>query len=494
MRMYRFSVAWPRIQPTGSGPVNEAGLDFYRRLVDELLDAGITPNLSLYHWDLPQALQDAGGWPARETALRFADYASIVYEALHDRVAWWGTINEPWCVALLGHAAGYHAPGARDPVQTIRTIHHVLLASRSRDPRHARHRPAPGSASCSTLRPCGPRSSTPDPVVERGVRLIDGYRNRVWIESLFEGRYPEDLARPATERFGGFPVEDGDLTVISAPIDWLGVNYYNDSFVAARLGSDATNPGVEGVSEVSIGSQRTDSGWSITPTGLRDLLVSIGRDHPSAPPMLVTENGAAYDDPLTPDGSIDDARRIDYLEQHLLAVSDAIADGADVRGYLVWSLLDNFEWAEGYAKRFGIVHVDFADAAPDAPAQRRLVSATSSPATPSGHPRRPRVLTIAAGAGRVTDEVARPSLSIVDGRAVPPTTWASLRDARRGGVSPDTCGGTAAPAHTCPGPGYPPNQPDHPSPARSWARGRRARCWRDGRGWGMLPRCASGRP
>jgi len=359
MRMYRFSVAWPRIQPTGSGPVNERGLDFYRRLVDELLQAGITPNLSLYHWDLPQALQDAGGWPARETALRFADYAAIVYRALHDRVPWWGTLNEPWCVCLLGYAAGIHAPGIQDPVQAIRSIHHVLLghglaiqAMRAIEP----HRemgivlnPAPVRAA----------SADPDPVVERGVRLIDGFRNRVWMDPLFEGRYPADIAALAAERFGGFPIQDGDLGVIASPIDWLGVNYYNDSFVAPHPGHDPISPGVEGVAEVPMGIQRTDSGWPITPSGLRDLLVSIGRAHPSAPPMLVTENGAAYDDPLAADGSIDDARRIEYLEQHLLAVSDAISDGADVRGYLVWSLLDNFEWAEGYAKRFGIVHVDF---------------------------------------------------------------------------------------------------------------------------------------
>ncbi len=359
MRMYRFSVAWPRIQPTGSGRVNEAGLDFYRRLVDELLDAGITPNLSLYHWDLPQALQDAGGWPARDTALRFADYATIVYEALHDRVAWWGTMNEPWCVALLGHASGIHAPGVKDPVAAIRTIHHVLLAHGLAIRAMRDIDSAPGLGIVLNPAPVRAASPDPDPVVERGVRLIDGYRNRVWMDPLFEGRYPADIAELAAERFGGFPVVDGDLELISSPIDWLGINYYNDSFVAAHPGPDVTNPGVEGVAEVAIGTQRTDSGWSITPSGLRDLLVSIGRDHPDAPPMLVTENGAAYDDPLTSDGSIDDARRIDYLEQHLLAVSDAIADGADVRGYLVWSLLDNFEWAEGYAKRFGIVHVDF---------------------------------------------------------------------------------------------------------------------------------------
>jgi beta-glucosidase len=358
MRMYRFSVAWPRIQPTGTGPINERGLDFYRRLVDALLEVGITPNLSLYHWDLPQALQDAGGWPARETALRFADYAAIVYRALHDRVPWWSTINEPWCVALLGYAAGVHAPGVRDQRQAIRAIHHVLLghglaigAMRAIDP---------GTEMGIVLNLAPVRAAVPDPgpVVELGLQLVDGYRNRVWLDPLFEARYPEDVAELATD-FGGFPVEDGDLATISAPIDWLGINYYNDIFIGRHAGVDRVHPGVADVAEVAPGTQRTDMGWPITPSGLRDLLVSVGRDHPSAPPMFITENGAAYDDPPRPDGSIDDTRRIAYLEQHLLAVSDAIADGADVRGYLLWSLLDNFEWAEGYAKRFGIVHVDF---------------------------------------------------------------------------------------------------------------------------------------
>jgi len=360
MRMYRFSVAWPRIQPTGSGAANERGLDFYRRLVDSLLEVGITPNLSLYHWDLPQALQDAGGWPARETALRFADYAGLVYRALHDRVPWWGTMNEPWCVALLGHAAGVHAPGVKDPVQAIRTIHHVLLAHGLAVDVMRAIDPGPRLGIVLNLAPIrAADAAATDPVVERGVRLIDGYRNRVWLDPLFRGAYPADIAELTAARYGGLPVEDGDLAIISRPIDWMGVNYYHDLFVAPHAGPDPVNPGVEGVAEVAVGAQRTDMGWPITPTGLRDLLVSIGREYPAAPPMLVTENGAAYDDPPRPDGSIDDARRIAYLEQHLLAVSDAIADGADVRGYLVWSLLDNFEWAQGYAQRFGIVHVDF---------------------------------------------------------------------------------------------------------------------------------------
>lgn len=359
MRMYRFSVAWPRIQPAGSGPADERGLDFYRRLVDALLEADITPNLTLYHWDLPQALQDAGGWPARETALRFADYAALVFQALHDRVPWWSTLNEPWCVALLGYASGIFAPGVRDPTLAIRSIHHLLLghglavrAMRAIDA-------APRQGIVLNLAPVRPAVADPDPVTERGVRIVAGYRNRVWMEPLFEGRYPRDIEDLATERFGGLPVHDGDLATIGAPIDWLGINYYHDIFVAPHPGPDLTNPGADGVVETVVGAERTDMGWPVTPSGLRDLLVSVGRDHPKAPPMLITENGAAYDDPLQADGSIDDARRIAYLARHIRAVGDAITDGADVRGYLVWSLLDNFEWAQGYAKRFGLVHVDF---------------------------------------------------------------------------------------------------------------------------------------
>lgn len=359
MRMYRFSVAWPRVQPTGRGPANERGLDFYRRLVDALLEAGVTPNLTLYHWDLPQALQDAGGWPIRDTAARFADYAAIVFGALHDRVPWWSTLNEPWCVALLGHASGVFAPGVKDPTQAIRSIHHLLLGHGLAVRTMRDIDPGPRQGIVLNLAPVHAATADPGPVVERGTRIVEGYRNRVWLGPLFEGRYPEDIEGLASERFGSLPVEAGDLAVIGTPIDWLGVNYYHDIFVGPSPVPDATNPGADGVVEVALGTERTDMGWPITPSGLRDLLVSVGRDHPGAPPMLITENGAAYDDPTERDGPIDDARRIAYLERHLLALSDAIADGADVRGYLVWSLLDNLEWAEGYAKRFGIVRVDF---------------------------------------------------------------------------------------------------------------------------------------
>ena len=362
-RMYRFSVAWPRIQPEGRGPVNQRGLDFYRRLVDDLLAHGIAPNLTLYHWDLPQALQDAGGWPERETAYRFAEYAELVYRELHDRVDWWSTINEPWCVALLGHASGEHAPGIQDPRSAIRAIHHTLLGHGLAVMRMRSIDPAPRQAIVLCPAPVRAATGETDASLAEAVRLTDGYRNRIWLEPLFEGRYPADMLELA-EPFGGLPVEPGDLATISTPLDWLGINYYNDTILVADEGASRSqragvHPGVIGVQDANLIGQRTDMGWPITPDGLREFLVSVAREHPTAPPMIIAENGAAYDDPIGAGGVIDDQRRIDYLQAHLDAVADAMEQGADMRGYLVWSLLDNFEWAEGYGKRFGIVHVDY---------------------------------------------------------------------------------------------------------------------------------------
>ena len=367
LQMYRFSVAWPRIQPDGRGPANQQGLDFYRRLVDDLLAHGIVPNLTLYHWDLPQALQDAGGWAERDTAYRLADLAELVYRDLHDRVDWWSTINEPWCVALLGHASGIHAPGVRDPRQAIRAIHHTLLGHGLAVNRMRAIDPAPRQAIVLCLAPARAAVSEPDAALTRAVQLTDGYRNRVWLEPLFLGRYPADMMEVA-DRFGGLPVEPGDMAVIGTPIDWLGVNYYNDTILladdaaAADDGGAHVHPGVTGVRDAAVSEltvEHTDMGWPITPDGLRELLVSIARTYPNAPPMMITENGAAYEDAAAPADPLDDARRIAYLDAHLEAVADAIAAGVDIRGYAVWSLLDNFEWAQGYRQRFGIVRVDY---------------------------------------------------------------------------------------------------------------------------------------
>ncbi len=356
---YRFSVAWPRVMPAGRGAVNQAGLDFYRRLVDELLGAGIEPALTLYHWDLPLVLQDAGGWPSRDSAHWFADYAAVVYEALHDRVRLWTTLNEPWCTALLGYADGVHAPGIRDPRQATRSIHHLLLghglavqAMRAIDPSR-------DIGIVLNLTPVRAAEEAPDATLLDGVRRVDGLRNRAWTEPLLRGRYPDDVVADL-EAFGGLPVQAGDLDVISAPLDFLGINYYADDLLVRAPGATISHtPGLQDVGGRPPGPDATDMGWPLTPDGLRDLLVTLTASYPDVPPLYITENGVAYDDPLV-DGAIHDERRIAYLDVHLRAVHAAIAAGVDVRGYFQWSLLDNFEWSHGYAMRFGLIHVDYA--------------------------------------------------------------------------------------------------------------------------------------
>ena len=313
LKMYRFSVAWPRVLPAGRGTVNQAGLDFYRRLVDELLANDIEPNLSLYHWDLPQALQDAGGWPSRDIAGWFADYAEVVYGALHDRVAWWSTINEPWCVSLLSHAAGKHAPGEQDPVRAIRAIHHVLLAHGAATAAMRAIDPTPRLGIVLNPAPVVATPGASGELLERGVRIVDGYRNRVWLDPLFAGRYPADMLE-VVDAFGGFPIEEGDLARIATPIDWLGINYYNDTILGAGpgpiAGRDGVHPGAEFVHESPPPGPRTSIGWPLTPRGFHALLTRIKSDHPNVPPMMITENGAAYDDPIGPDGAIADDLRI----------------------------------------------------------------------------------------------------------------------------------------------------------------------------------------
>jgi beta-glucosidase len=358
LKAYRFSVAWPRVLPAGRGAVNEAGLDFYRRLVDELLAAGIEPHLTLYHWDLPQVLQDAGGWPARDSARWFAEYASAVFDALHDRVRFWTTLNEPWCSSLLGYADGVHAPGIRDPRQATRAIHHLLLghglamqAMRAIDP-------SPSLGIVLNLQPIRVGEPDPSPLLLDAIRRVDGLRNRVWTEPVLRGRYPEDVAADL-EAFGGLPVRDDDLVTIAQPLDFLGVNYYaDDLLVSAPGGTIPHSPGVQDVGGRDPGLDATDMGWPVTPDGLRDLLLTLAASYPELPPIHVTENGVAYDDPIV-EGAVHDDRRIAYLDAHLRALHAAIVAGVDVRAYFQWSLLDNFEWSHGFHMRFGLVHVDY---------------------------------------------------------------------------------------------------------------------------------------
>ncbi|MFD0266231.1 GH1 family beta-glucosidase [Streptomyces sp. NPDC127106] len=368
---YRFSIAWPRVQPTGRGPAVQKGLDFYRRLTDELRRAGIRPVATLYHWDLPQELEDAGGWPNRETAYRFAEYAGIAAEALGNRVATWTTLNEPWCAAFLGYGSGVHAPGRTSAVGSLRAAHHFNLAHGLAV--RALRGAVPAAAEVSlTLNLHALRAHTDAPQDLDAVRRVDAVGNRLFLEPVFHGRLPEDLVRDTASVTDWSFVRDGDLRTAAEPIDSLGVNYYSPTAVAAARSSPGPSAapsawaGAERhVRFLPVAGPRTAMDWPVDSDGLHELLLRLRDDLPGVP-LVVTENGAAYEDYADPSGQVKDPERVAYLHAHLSAVHRAIEDGADVRGYFLWSLLDNFEWAYGYSKRFGIVHVDF-------PTQRRTL-------------------------------------------------------------------------------------------------------------------------
>jgi beta-glucosidase len=360
---YRFSVSWPRVQPTGRGPADPRGLDFYSRLVDGLLERGIEPWLTLYHWDLPQALEDAGGWPVRDTAGWFADYAALVHGALGDRVRVWTTLNEPWCSAFLGYGSGEHAPGRQDPAAAVRAGHHLLLGhGLAAQVLRAVGAEVALSLNLYPVQPAGPDDAD-------AARRIDGLQNRFFLDPLLRGAYPADVVAdlaPVTDL--GF-VEPGDLAIIGQPLDALGVNYYSRHVVKAGSGEPRPGPagrllptphsGADDIGFADAGTQRTAMGWEIHAAGLTEVLTRVATEY-AAPPLYVTENGAAFADTVTADGRVHDRERTAYLAAHLCACRDAVAAGVDLRGYFVWSLLDNFEWAWGYDMRFGVVHVDFA--------------------------------------------------------------------------------------------------------------------------------------
>jgi beta-glucosidase len=376
---YRFSIAWPRVQPDGRRAPSPSGLDFYRALVDELLARGIEPFVTLYHWDLPQALEDAGGWPARDTAGRFADYADIVGRALGDRVRHWTTVNEPWCAAMLGYGAGTHAPGRRDPAAAVAAAHHLLLAHGLAADALGDHTavgvvPRSGAdANGRTAADAGPAigiTLNPYPVVAAGdaeadhdaARRIDGIANRLWYDAVLRGRYPDDVLDDLATVSDLAHIRDGDLAQISRPIGSLGLNYYRRYHVRHEPGASAAPsawPGSPDVAFAHAGGSPTSNGWAVEPPGLYEALVRLTSDY-DPPPLYVHENGGAFADRVDRDGRVRDHDRIAFLDAHLRAGHDAIAAGIDLRGFFVWSLLDNFEWAEGYAQRFGIVHVDFA--------------------------------------------------------------------------------------------------------------------------------------
>ncbi|GAA4856980.1 GH1 family beta-glucosidase [Kitasatospora terrestris] len=359
---YRFSVSWPRVQPGGTGPANEAGLGFYDRLVDELLAGGITPWLTLYHWDLPQELEDAGGWPARDTAYRFADYAELVYQRLGDRVEHWTTFNEPWCSAVLGYVQGVHAPGRRDFADGVRAVHHLHLAHGLAVQRLRALAPAGRPLDLAVTQLLSNAIPATDSEVDReAARRADALGFRMYLDPILRGSYPEDLVTDLARRGVEIPVQDGDLEVISSPIDTLGVNYYRSgkSSGHAEDGSTTDADGLPVTRHLPIGGLPvTHLDWEVMPEDFTRLLLRISRDYPGIP-LVITENGAAYDDKPDATGFVADADRTEYLASHLAAVAEARAGGADVRGYFAWSLLDNFEWAYGYDKRFGIVRVDY---------------------------------------------------------------------------------------------------------------------------------------
>ncbi|MCW2796456.1 GH1 family beta-glucosidase [Nocardioides sp.] len=345
---YRFSLSWPRIQPTGSGQVNEKGLDFYDRLIDTLLSAGVQPMVTLYHWDLPQALEDDGGWLNRATIDRFAEFASIVGERFVDRVEHWVPINEPNVAMMMGYSVGMHAPGRTLMFDALPVAHHMLLA-------HGRAAIALREAGASSVgcannhAPMWPASE--DAADVGATKLFDAMWNGMFLEPMLLGRYPADL-RPLLEDV----IETGDLAVIRQPLDFYGINYYNPMRIAAAP-EDSEMPFEF---RELVGYPTTDFGWPVVPDALREWLIMFrARFRAALPPLMITENGASYG--MGPDeaGIVDDQPRIEYLDSHLRAIATAIQRGVDIRGYYAWSLLDNFEWTEGYTQRFGLVHVDY---------------------------------------------------------------------------------------------------------------------------------------
>jgi beta-glucosidase len=370
LRAYRFSIAWPRVQPHGSGPFNQAGLDFYSRLTDGLLERGIRPVVTMYHWDLPQELEDAGGWPVRDTALHFEEYAYGLVGALGDRVHTWTTLNEPWCSAYLGYSSGVHAPGRTEPAAALAAVHHLNLAHGlgGRVVRDlAPHAQLSVTLNLHVIRPDAPESEGD----RDAVRQADALANRAFLGPMLDGAYPPDLLSDTAPLTDWSFVRDGDLPTVAVPLDVLGVNYYSTQRVrrwdGGRERSRADGHGAsthtawpagEAVEFLPQPGPHTAMGWNVDPGGLTELLLRLHTEYPNLP-LMITENGAAFQDSLSADGAVHDPQRVAYLRDHIEAVAEAREKGAEVHGYFVWSLLDNFEWAYGFDRRFGVVWVDY---------------------------------------------------------------------------------------------------------------------------------------
>lgn len=370
LEAYRFSIAWPRVVPTGSGRPNPKGIDFYSRLVDGLQQRGIVPIATLYHWDLPQPLEDAGGWPTRDTAYRFAEYASVIGEALGDRVDTWTTLNEPWCSAYLGYGSGAHAPGRTSGAAALASVHHLNLAHGLAIQELKRVVKADARYSVTlNLHVIRPATEDPEESAD-AVRRIDALANRAFTGPMLRGLYDADLIDDTRDVTDWRFVKTGDLDIIQQPIDILGVNYYSTVTVKSwdgispkasadghKPGGGSPWPGSDSVEFVEQPGPYTDMGWNIAPDGLEELLMSVHTQFPDQP-LMITENGAAFPDVVEGD-RVRDPDRLDYLRRHFTAAHRAMERGVDLRGYQVWSLLDNFEWSLGYSKRFGIVRVDY---------------------------------------------------------------------------------------------------------------------------------------
>jgi beta-glucosidase len=349
MSAYRFSISWPRVMPEGTGDISKAGIGFYDQLVDALLEAGITPWVTLYHWDLPSTLQRLGGWAARDTAQRFADHVAVVARRLGDRVEHWITHNEPWVVAFLGNLMGIHAPGWQDAGLALQVGHHVLLSHGLAVP-ILREASSPDAQVGITLNlsPIYPATDSAEDAA--AARAADGFSNRWFLDPVFRGIYPEDMwavFHPFEPR-----VAPGDMDVIARPIDFMGINYYTRSVVAASEESPLGYVGVRPEGEY------TAMDWEVFPEGLTVLLERVHRDYGPID-LYITENGCAYEDVLSADGQVHDPKRVAYLRSHFAAAHSAIQSGVPLKGYFAWSLMDNFEWSFGYSRRFGIVYVDF---------------------------------------------------------------------------------------------------------------------------------------
>jgi beta-glucosidase len=363
LRSYRYSIAWPRIQPTGSGSSNQKGIDYYKRLTDAILGAGMRPLVTLFHWDLPQPLEDQGGWPNRDTAARFVDYVEIVVKALGDRIDTWAIFNEPWVFTYVGYCEGRHAPGKTDFRLFLKASHTVNLAQG--DSFRAIKAIAPKSkvGGAYSMSPATPLTSSPEDAA--AAKRFDAFNNVWFLETALRGRYPEAFVHGAPLEAMGF--KSGDEKRMAAPLDYVGINYYFRRLVSALPATNASEVSYDAMGfDISMGKDGplTEIGWEVYPRGLYDIVQRISKGYKL--PIEITENGCSYGDYPDAAGKVADIRRIHYYQEHLRELAHAIHDGADVRGYHAWSILDNFEWAEGYTQRFGLVYIDF-------PTQRRYM-------------------------------------------------------------------------------------------------------------------------